>query len=659
MSGSLKTISQGLSFESEKLNLGVGGPYIPNTRLSIINNNTNSWKTAIFKNTSISDFITIGTFENNNHLSVINNDGTFKDLYLNNLGIASQPANLIGNIIINGKTTIGNNNNPTYTHNLDVYSKSANIAIFRNNDFNLSLFTTSSNINFNTNSKQVAFNSDVYTSGYIIGSNHLSNITNNPSSYKLPANWIKTSSSSCISTNAQNELELLIDTNNGLIINAQRQLSFTGTIAPNQSIVSIGNTSTIYTCNLYINDFITINSNNYSPNFNEKLFINGSVAIGSNSPNPTLNFNKYNYSLLVASNAYFNSNVNIAGVITGNGEKITNIHLSNITNNPNNYTFPSSWLNIDSTSGLYTQGNGKLSINAAQFATSAANSINFWNSNTPSIIYFNNGESYLGIGNTNPKSQLFVGTNGNLMRLTSLTNINHSHFSQIGTNDNDNNNTKIKLISPSADVSLSSGSIFYTISGNNPFHSFNYELDGNKKELLKIEKNGIILIGSSNNNNNYLQTYGKIIIGDSNAETTNYSLYINSNAKFNNKVIIGNVINSFEGFPMISEYPLNVYGNIGITGSILTTSDEKIKTNITTINNALDKILKCRGVSFNYINNSNNKPEIGVIAQEIEKILPDIVETDINGYKKVNYLSIIGYLIEAIKDLNNKINYIR
>jgi hypothetical protein len=109
---------------------------------------------------------------------------------------------------------------------------------------------------------------------------------------------------------------------------------------------------------------------------------------------------------------------------------------------------------------------------------------------------------------------------------------------------------------------------------------------------------------------------------------------------------------------MINEYPLNIYGNIGITGNLLTTSDERIKTNIKTIENGLDTILKCRGVHFNYLETSN-KNEIGVIAQEIEKVIPEIVETNKNGFKNVNYLSLIGFLIEAIKDLNNKINYIR
>jgi len=655
---SLKTLGQGLNFEIDKLNLGIGGSFIPSTRLSIINNNLQSWKTAIFKNTFNSDFISIGIYNNNPHISSLNDNGIFKDLYLNNLGIEGQSNLSTGNVIINGKTTIGNNiNNSNLNYSLDVYTNSNNIVIFRNSNINLSLSINNSNLNFNTNSKELRFNSDIYISGYIIGSNYLSNIYNNPLSYKLPANWIKTNTNSCIITNNNNELELSIDTNSGLIINPQKQLSFTGTI--NQISVGIGNTNIIYTCNIYINDLISINSNNYSSKYNEKLFINGSTVIGNNSPNTNLNFDKNNYSLYVSCNAYFNSNINISGIISGNGEKITNINLSNVINEPSNYKLPSSWLNVDNSIGFYIQPSGVLSLNTSLFVSSSSTTINFWNSNNPSIIYFKNGDSYLGIGNSNPKSHLYVGSNANLLRLTSLANINDNYYSQIGTNDNENDNTKIRLISPSADVSLSSGSIYYTICGINPIHSFNYELNGNKTELLKIEKNGIITIQSNLKVENTINTIGKIIIGQSNNETIDYSLYVNSNAKFNNKVIIGNIINSYEGLPLMTEYPLNIYGNIGITGNIFTTSDERIKTNIKTIDNSLEKIIKCRGVSFNYINNSNNKEEYGVIAQEIEKIIPEIVETNRYGYKNVNYLSIIGYLIEAIKDLNNKINYIK
>jgi hypothetical protein len=95
---------------------------------------------------------------------------------------------------------------------------------------------------------------------------------------------------------------------------------------------------------------------------------------------------------------------------------------------------------------------------------------------------------------------------------------------------------------------------------------------------------------------------------------------------------------------------------MGITGNIFNASDSNLKKNIETYPNALDKILKCRGVLYEF--KDDYTKNIGVIAQEIEKIIPEIVQTTSNGFKNVNYLSFIGIIIEAIKDLNNKIDLI-
>lgn len=81
------------------------------------------------------------------------------------------------------------------------------------------------------------------------------------------------------------------------------------------------------------------------------------------------------------------------------------------------------------------------------------------------------------------------------------------------------------------------------------------------------------------------------------------------------------------------------------------TSDENLKTNVHTVENALDIVEKLRGVSFDW--KENNKSSYGVIAQELEKVLPELVTgTD---QKSVNYNGIIGVLIEAIKELSNKV----
>ena len=81
-------------------------------------------------------------------------------------------------------------------------------------------------------------------------------------------------------------------------------------------------------------------------------------------------------------------------------------------------------------------------------------------------------------------------------------------------------------------------------------------------------------------------------------------------------------------------------------------SDISLKSNIETISNALDIVEQLRGVTF--IWNTNGQNSIGLVAQEVEKVIPEVV-SEMNGLKTVSYDSIIGVLIEAIKELNQEI----
>jgi outer membrane protein assembly factor BamB len=83
-----------------------------------------------------------------------------------------------------------------------------------------------------------------------------------------------------------------------------------------------------------------------------------------------------------------------------------------------------------------------------------------------------------------------------------------------------------------------------------------------------------------------------------------------------------------------------------------TSSDETVKTNIHTIEDALAIIMLLRGVGFDWL--ATGLKSYGVIAQELEKHIPDLVTT-INGKKTVNYNAIIGFLIEAIKSQTTSI----
>ena len=90
-----------------------------------------------------------------------------------------------------------------------------------------------------------------------------------------------------------------------------------------------------------------------------------------------------------------------------------------------------------------------------------------------------------------------------------------------------------------------------------------------------------------------------------------------------------------------------------------TTSDERIKTDIITIDNALWKVSQLRGVEYTHI--QENIRSIGVIAQEVENIIPEAVYTDTerDNLKSVNYSGLVGLLINAIKEQQQQINDIK
>lgn len=105
---------------------------------------------------------------------------------------------------------------------------------------------------------------------------------------------------------------------------------------------------------------------------------------------------------------------------------------------------------------------------------------------------------------------------------------------------------------------------------------------------------------------------------------------------------------------------LQVIGRI-MTDNMNQTSDMRLKKNIVTIDNALSKIQSVRGVYFNWRNdvianrNFDTTLQMGVIAQEIEKVFPQLVLTDNAGYKSVEYSNMVAVLIEAIKEQQRQI----
>jgi hypothetical protein len=135
-----------------------------------------------------------------------------------------------------------------------------------------------------------------------------------------------------------------------------------------------------------------------------------------------------------------------------------------------------------------------------------------------------------------------------------------------------------------------------------------------------------------------------------------------ANTKFNSS---GGTIS---GAVNISSGGLAVTGSITATGDITAfyTSDIRLKENINIIENALEKIDIISGVYYNWTDEAiqlfpekNKDVEVGVIAQEIQEILPEVVALRDNGYYAVKYDRIIALLIQSVKELKTQVNELK
>ena len=135
---------------------------------------------------------------------------------------------------------------------------------------------------------------------------------------------------------------------------------------------------------------------------------------------------------------------------------------------------------------------------------------------------------------------------------------------------------------------------------------------------------------------------------------------INNNA--NNRVITGSgtadTLEAESNFTYDGTN-LDVTGNIRATGDVTAfhSSDARLKDNVTVIDSALNKVKQIRGVEFDWNDkqDAHEGHDIGVIAQEVEQVAPELVKDRQDGYKAVDYPKLTALLIEAVKELELKV----
>lgn len=131
-----------------------------------------------------------------------------------------------------------------------------------------------------------------------------------------------------------------------------------------------------------------------------------------------------------------------------------------------------------------------------------------------------------------------------------------------------------------------------------------------------------------------------------------------------NVIPTGNVSGSISSHLTMAQ--ISSSGDIVADGDVVAynSSDERLKDNIQNIKGSLDKIGEIRGVEFDWNDKSpgwaqERGHDVGVVAQEVQKILPEIVVERKNGYLGVDYKRIVPLLIESIKELKQEVEILK
>tara|TARA_R100000988_G_scaffold13830_3_gene7277 strand:+ start:3756 stop:6977 length:3222 start_codon:yes stop_codon:yes gene_type:complete len=253
---------------------------------------------------------------------------------------------------------------------------------------------------------------------------------------------------------------------------------------------------------------------------------------------------------------------------------------------------------------------------------------------------FLNGSGNVGIGTTAPTKKLEIsgagGSGGPLMRL--------------------NNTSGSGASGPTIDFGYS-GQTWRV--GANVFAAGDFAIydTGNSTHLLLINNAGDFGIGTTNpgaiSGGCTTMTFGSTaaalsggVLFQANGTNVNGTYWESDNMRYQNT---GDYSHTFYKNNSTVLFTIATTGTVTATGDVVAYSDERLKTNIKTLDGS--KVFKMRGVSFE----KEGKKGSGVIAQELEKIAPELVNND-SEYKGVAYGNLSGYLIEAIKEQQKQID---
>jgi len=373
---------------------------------------------------------------------------------------------------------------------------------------------------------------------------------------------------------------------------------------------------------------------------------------------------------LIVSNSFINNSINnniISSNIFSSNINLNNLYFNNIYGS--NFSISSNLFNINintifGTNILSNLNNSFLNINVNSNFSNAL-SIQSFSPNINPSIYINGFSS-----NIYPFIIMSNLTSSYSLNINSNNNKNYLEFDNFSLIDNKNNRTIFKHIN------FDNINNQFIIGNNNVIFDLKSELiPNNSTNKISFGFPYRFLIQNNSNVNNWDYYFKENslnsdcmfnIYGNINFSTINNTPFLKC---FANDFPNENISVNIAGASPKSGFVFNVKGNsffssninvdndIFIKGTIGNVSDIRLKDNIIIINNALDKIKQING--YIYTRKDTGKTETGLIAQEVLNVLPEVINNNpLDDYYNISYGNMMGLLVEAIKELNNKIDII-
>lgn len=177
-------------------------------------------------------------------------------------------------------------------------------------------------------------------------------------------------------------------------------------------------------------------------------------------------------------------------------------------------------------------------------------------------------------------------------------------------------------------------------------YSLDFYSNTSASYAMRLYESGVVRF------NGYTSTSIRLTALDTDGTVLNSSIYLNTGL---DRIGIGTTAIS---------YPLSVGTSASNTsiyavGDIVAFSDQSVKSDVQEIQNATEKIKQIRGVTFIRSDMTSDQRRAGVIAQEVEKVLPEVITTNPDGTKGVSYGNLTSLLIQAIKEQQGQIEELK